>query len=162
MADLQNENEKMLPENAKNVASGSQNQVADEAELKRLALKDKKRRTLINWLRVTALLFAGFFFLSQCAMSKPRAKAAIVESCIKNVPFSPVWQEALKTRNLSDENGKYVADYCVCMWNEPLQKLSDKQIQSFAKISTDEQLQLLGGAAAFTERDKQCMAKLQP
>ncbi|QMT32498.1 hypothetical protein H3L97_07755 [Alysiella filiformis] len=126
-----------------------------------LALKAKKRRTLIIWLRVIALLFVGFFFLAQCGMSKPKAKAAIVESCIKNVPFAQKWQNDLTARGLQDPEGKLVAQYCVCMWDAPLQKLSDKQIQSFAKISTAEQLALLGGEAAFTARDKQCVADLK-
>jgi len=42
----------------------------DEAAL----LRAKKRRTVIIWLRITALLFAGFFLLSQCGMSKARAQ----------------------------------------------------------------------------------------
>lgn len=122
--------------------------------------QNKKRRALINWLRVIALLFAAFFFLSQCGMSKPKAKAAIVESCIKNVPFAANWQNTLQSKNLTDPDGKLVAQYCVCMWDEPLQKLSAKQIQSFAKISADEQLALLGGKEAFHARDTQCMAHL--
>lgn len=126
-----------------------------------LALRDKKRRTLINWLRVIAVLFAGFFFLSQCGMSKPKAKAAIVESCIKNVPFAANWQNTLQARGLQDGDGKLVAQYCVCMWDEPLQKLSAQQIQSFAKISDEERLNLLGGKDAFVARDQQCMANLR-
>lgn len=157
MADLQNENEKKLPENTENTVSGSLNSES-EAEL---ALKAKKRRTLINWLRVIALLFVGFFFLAQCGMSKPKAKAAIIESCIKNVPFAEKWQADLKARHLQDPDGRLVAEYCVCMWDAPLQKLSDKQIQSFAKISTQEQLDLLGGEQAFAARDKQCVADLK-
>lgn len=125
-----------------------------------LANQTKKRRAIIIWLRVIALLFAAFFFLSQCGMSKPKAKAAIVDSCIKNVPFAPNWQEQLSQRHLNDNDGKLVAQYCICMWDEPLQKLSAKQIQSFAKISASEQLDLLGGQAAFEARDKQCMANL--
>lgn len=126
-----------------------------------VALNSKKRRTIIIWMRVIALLFAGFFFLSQCGMSKPKAKASIVESCIKNVPFAANWQQALTQRKLADPDGKLVAQYCVCMWDEPLQKLSAKQIQSFAKISPDEQLNLLGGKEAFMMRDQQCMAALK-
>ncbi|SSY71228.1 hypothetical protein [Alysiella crassa] len=124
-------------------------------------LKAKKRRTLIIWLRVIALMFAAFFFLSKCGMSKSDAKIAIMESCIKNVPFSPQWQAALKSRNLVDGGERMAADYCVCMWNEPLQKLGVKQIQSFSKISQEEQLNLLGGKEAFIQRDKMCMDKLK-
>lgn len=131
------------------------------AEQARLAHSNRKRRTFVIWLRVIALLFAGLFFLSQCGMSKPKAKAAIVESCIKNVPFHPKWQADLKQRNLQDANGKLVSNYCVCMWDEPLQKLSAKQIQSFAKLTPQQQLDLLGGEQAFTARDTQCLNRLK-
>ena len=136
-----------------------------ESSLKRVDIqteyKRKKNRTVVIWLRVIALLFAGLFFLSQCGMSKPKAKATIVESCIKNVPFAEKWQHDLTSRQLKDDNGKLVTQYCVCMWDEPLQKLSAQQIQSFAKISPKEQLDLLGGEQAFITRDKQCMDKLE-
>lgn len=125
------------------------------------SLKAKKRKTIVIWLRVIALLFAGLFLLSQCGMSKPKAKAAIVESCIKNVPFAEKWQKDLVQRNLKDENGKLVAQYCVCMWDEPLQKLSAQQIQSFAKISASEQLNMLGGEKAFQQRDVKCINHLK-
>ncbi len=124
------------------------------------AKASKKHRTVVIWLRVIALLFVALFFMSQCGMSKPKAKAAIVESCIKNVPFADKWQQDLAKRSLKDTDGKLVAQYCVCMWDEPLQKLSAQQIQSFAKISPQEQLNLLGGEQAFTQRDTQCVAKL--
>ena len=124
------------------------------------AATKKKRRTIVIWLRVIALLFAGFFFLSQCGMSKPKAKATIVESCIQNVPHAPKWQQDLAQRSLKDQDGTLVAQYCVCMWDEPLQKLSAQQIQSFAKISPEQQLALLGGADAFSKRDAQCIANL--
>ncbi|MCG7656955.1 hypothetical protein [Wielerella bovis] len=142
MADV--EKEDMQPENAAQIEHSR-----------------KKRRTIIIWLRVIALLFALFFLLSQCGMSKPKAKAMIVESCIKNVPFAEKWQQDLAQRSLKDDNGKLVAQYCVCMWDEPLQKLSAKQIQSFSKISPQEQLALLGGEQAFVERDRQCVANLK-
>ena len=120
----------------------------------------KKRKTIVIWLRVIALLFAGFFLLSQCGMSKPKAKATIVESCIQNVPHAPKWQQDLAQRSLKDPDGTLVAQYCVCMWDEPLQKLTAQQIQSFAKISPEQQLALLGGADAFSKRDAQCIANL--
>ena len=123
-------------------------------------IAQKKRKTIVIWLRVIALLFAGFFFLSQCGMSKPKAKATIVESCIQNVPHAPKWQQDLAQRSLKDPDGTLVAQYCVCMWDEPLQKLSAQQIQSFAKISPAQQLELLGGAEAFNQRDAQCIANL--
>ncbi len=61
-------------------------------------------------------LFAGFFFLSQCALSKPKAKQAIIESCIKNVPFSEKWQGDLSARGLGGQSEQVIEDYCVCMW----------------------------------------------
>ena len=108
-----------------------------------------------------ASLFAATFFLSQCAMSKPRAKAAFVESCIQNVPFSPKWQGDLQTLGLKDDSGKLVQNYCVCMWAEPLDKLSQEQLDGFAKLDSQKQLELLGGAEAFNARDKQCIADLK-
>ena len=124
------------------------------------AATQKKSKTVVIWLRVIALLFAGVFLLSQCGMSKPKAKATIVESCIQNVPHAPKWQQDLAQRSLKDPDGTLVAQYCVCMWDEPLQKLSAQQIQSFAKISPEQQLALLGGADAFSKRDAQCIANL--
>ena len=108
-----------------------------------------------------ASLFAATFFLSQCAMSKPRAKAAFVESCIQNVPFSPKWQGDLQTLGLKDDSGKLVQNYCVCMWAEPLDKLSQEQLDGFARLDSQKQLELLGGAEAFNARDKQCLAGLK-
>ena len=121
----------------------------------------KKRRSSIIWMRVTALLFAGFFFLSQCGMSKPRARAAIIGSCIQNVPFAPKWQADLKQRSLADPEGRLAERYCICMWDEPLQKLNYRQIQSFAQRTPQQQLELLGGEKAFVERDKKCLEGLK-
>lgn len=120
-----------------------------------------KIRTIRIWLWVIALLFAGFFFLSQCAMTKPQFKARAVESCIKNVPFTDKWQADLKARGLSDPSNQLIADYCVCMWDKPLDKLTPKQIESFSSLSPQAQLDLLGGADVFDARDKQCVADLQ-
>lgn len=119
-----------------------------------------KIRTIRIWLWVTALLFAGFFFLSQCAMSKPKAKAAIVESCVQNVPFTEKWQADLKTKGLADKSDQVILDYCNCMWRGPLDKLSDKQLRSISKMSAQEQLDLFGGQEVFEQRDKQCIAGL--
>ena len=121
----------------------------------------KKRKTIVIWLRVIALLFAGFFLLSQCGMSKHQAIAKIVESCIQNVPAAPKWQADLRQRGLQDPDGKLVAQYCVCMWKEPLNRLGVNQIRSFATISSEERLRLLGGEEAFTARDAQCIADLK-
>jgi hypothetical protein len=120
-----------------------------------------RHKTIVIWLRVAALLFAALFFFSQCGMNKPKAKASIVESCIKNVPLAPKWQQDLAVRSLKDANGNLAAQYCLCMWDAPLEKLSTEQIRSFAKITPQEQLNLLGGEAAFVQRDKQCLADLK-
>ena len=156
MADQEHEKQPAPPAEADDKSS-----LHNEAEAERLAKSAAKRRTLINWMRVIALLFAGFFFLSQCGMSKHQAIAKIVESCIQNVPAAPKWQADLKARGLEGQGDKVIADYCTCMWERPLDKLSDKQIRSFSKISAQEQLKLLGGADAFEERDRQCVANLK-
>ena len=120
-----------------------------------------KIRTIRIWAWVILALLAATALLSQCAMSKPQAKRNIIESCIKNIPFSDKWQADLKARGLEGQGDKVIADYCACMWERPLDKLSDKQIRSFSKISAQEQLKLLGGADAFEERDRQCVANLK-
>ena len=120
-----------------------------------------KIRTIRIWAWVVLALLAATALLSQCAMSKPQAKRNIIESCIKNIPFSDKWQADLKARGLEGQGDKVIADYCTCMWERPLDKLSDKQIRSFSKISAQEQLKLLGGADAFEERDRQCVANLK-
>ena len=135
---------------------------SDEEQRREQTLKSKRKiRTIRIWLWVIASLFAATFFLSQCAMSKPRAKAAFVESCIQNVPFSPKWQDDLQTLGLKDDSGKLVQNYCVCMWAEPLDKLSQEQLDGFAKLDSQKQLELLGGTEAFNARDKQCLAGLK-
>ena len=120
-----------------------------------------KIRTIRIWAWVILALLAATALLSQCAMSKPQAKRNIIESCIKNIPFSDKWQADLKARGLEGQGDNVIADYCTCMWERPLDKLSDKQIRSFSKISAQEQLKLLGGADAFEERDRQCVANLK-
>lgn len=79
----------------------------------------------------------------------------------KNIPFAEKWQADLKAKGLEPQNEKLAQDYCVCMWDQPLSKLSDEQIRNFGKISPEEQLKLLGGAEAFEARDKQCVADLK-
>lgn len=118
-------------------------------------------RTIRIWAFVVLSLFAGFGLLSNCALSKPKAKQAIVDSCVKNVPFSEKWQAGLKAAGLESQSERLIGGYCLCMWNEPLEKLTEKQIQSLGKISPQEQLELLGGAQAFEARDKQCVAALK-
>ena len=92
-----------------------------------------KIRTIRIWAWVILALLAATALLSQCAMSKPQAK----------------------------QNSKLATDYCTCMWDKPLDKLSEDQIRSLGKLSPQEQLDLLGGAQAFEERDKQCVAGLK-
>ena len=120
-----------------------------------------KIRTIRIWAWVILALLAATALLSQCAMSKPQAKRNIIESCIQNIPFSDKWQADLKARGLEGQGDKVIADYCTCMWERPLDKLSDKQIRSFSKISAQEQLKLLGGADAFEKRDRQCVTNLK-
>lgn len=120
-----------------------------------------KIRTIRIWAAVVLSLFAAFGLLSNCALSKPKAKQAIVESCVQNVPFSETWQTALKAQGLEGRSEAVIESYCVCMWDEPLEKLSEKQIQSFSSITPEQQLALLGGAEAFNARDRQCMAQLK-
>lgn len=119
-----------------------------------------KIRTIRIWAFIVLSLLAVFGLLSNCALSKPKAKQAIVDSCVKNVPFSEKWQSDLKTAGLEGQSERVINDYCICMWDEPLEKLSEKQIQSLSSISPQEQLNLLGGVQAFEARDKQCVASL--
>ncbi|UOP00183.1 hypothetical protein [Kingella potus] len=150
-------------ENAPLPENGGQNADTDNGETRKAVERKAKGkiRTIRIWLWITASLFAATFFLSQCAMSKPKAKAAIVESCIKNVPFAPKWQQDLQNMGLTDDKGTLVAGYCVCMWEKPLDKLSQKQLDKFSSLTPQEQLALLGGAKAFEQRDKQCLAGLK-
>ncbi|MCF7521453.1 hypothetical protein L4G92_05240 [Neisseria sp. ZJ106] len=120
-----------------------------------------KIRTVRIWAWVIMALLLGCFFLSQCALSKPKAKQAVIESCVKNIPFSEKWQADLAQQGLAGKGEQVVEQYCVCVWDEPLEKLTDKQIQSLSSISAEQQLALLGGAAAFEQRDRQCIAALK-
>ncbi|HID8618802.1 TPA: hypothetical protein ACXIR3_000405 [Neisseria meningitidis] len=120
-----------------------------------------KIRTIRIWAWVILALLALTALLSQCAMSKPQAKQKIVESCVKNIPFAEKWQNDLRARGLDSNNTRLTVDYCKCMWEQPLDRLSEKQIRSFGKLGAQEQLDLLGGANAFEARDKQCVADLK-
>ena len=57
-----------------------------------------KIRTIRIWAWIIMGLLLAFFFLSQCALSKPKAKQTIIDSCIQNVPFSDKWKHDLKTK----------------------------------------------------------------
>ena len=120
-----------------------------------------KIRTIRIWAWVILALLAATALLSQCAMSKPQAKQNIFESCVKNIPFAEKCQNDLKERGLDSNNSKLATDYCTCMWDKPLDKLSEEQIRSLGKLSPQEQLDLLGGAQAFEDRDKQCVTGLK-
>ena len=120
-----------------------------------------KIRTIRIWAWVILALLAATALLSQCAMSKPQAKQKIIESCVKNIPFAEKWQNDLRVRGLDSNNTHLAADYCKCMWEQPLEKLNGKQVSSFGKLGAQEQLDLLGGAHAFEARDKQCVADLE-
>ena len=120
-----------------------------------------KIRTIRIWAWVILALLAATALLSQCAMSKPQAKRNIIESCIKNIPFSDKWQADLKARGLDADNTRLATDYCKCMWEQPLDRLSEKQVSSFGKLGAQEQLDLLGGTNAFEARDRQCVADLK-
>lgn len=134
------------------------NQVLTPEEERRKARA--KIRTIRIWAFIVLSLLAVFGLLSNCALSKPKAKQAIVDSCVKNVPFSEKWQADLKVAGLEGQSEKVINDYCICMWDEPLEKLTEKQIQSLGSMSPEEQLNLLGGVEAFEARDKQCIASL--
>ena len=120
-----------------------------------------KIRTIRIWAWVILALLAATALLSQCAMSKPQAKQKIIESCVKNIPFAEKWQNDLRARGLDSNNTRLAADYCKCMWEQPLEKLTGQQISSFGKLGAQEQLDLLGGAHAFEARDRQCVADLK-
>ena len=131
----------------------------EQAEARKKA--KAKIRTIRIWVWVILALLASTALLSQCAMSKPQAKQKIIESCVKNIPFAEKWQNDLQARSLDSNNTYLAADYCKCMWEQPLEKLNGKQISSFGKLGAQEQLDLLGGAHAFEARDKQCVADLK-
>lgn len=119
-----------------------------------------KIRTIRIWAWIILSLLAATALLSQCAMSKPQAKQNIIESCVKNIPFAEKWQQDLTAQNLDPQNSGLAVRYCRCMWEQPLNKLSEKQISGFGTLTAQEQLNLLGGAEAFENRDRQCVADL--
>ena len=47
------------------------------------------------------------------------------------------------------------------MWEQPLDRLTEKQIHLLSRMSAQEQLKLLGGEQAFNARDQQCVSKLK-
>lgn len=136
-------------------------QLSPEEQAAKLKKAKAKIRTIRIWGWIIMSLLLCFAFLSQCVLSKPKAKQAIIESCVKNVPFSDKWQADLKTVGLEGKSEQVIGDYCVCMWDEPLEKLSEKQIQSLSSLDSQGRLDLLGGAAAFEARDRQCVAGLK-
>ncbi|WP_037585760.1 hypothetical protein [Stenoxybacter acetivorans] len=119
-------------------------------------------RTIRIWLWVTAALFATAFFLSQCAMSKPQVKAEILSACIKNSPFNPQWADELAKHGLSNQSAQVPEPYCRCMWEETLDGMSTKQIEQFAKASSEDKLKQLGGETMMMQRHEQCLEKIKP
>ncbi|MCP2040513.1 hypothetical protein L1281_001096 [Neisseria sp. HSC-16F19] len=120
-----------------------------------------KIRTIRIWLWVTALLFAGTFFLSQCAMSKPQAKGKIIEACIKNSPFNPGWEGELAKHGLT-QSQDVVQNYCLCMWNDTLEAMSADEIKAFSQMDGAAKLEKLGGEQAVVARHQQCLAQQKP
>lgn len=139
----------------------SEHELTPEEQAAKLKKAKAKIRTIRIWAWIILSLFAATLALSQCAMTKPQTVQNVIGSCVQNVPFSDKWQNDLSTRNLSDKSDALIEPYCRCMWEEPLNKLTDKQIRSFSKLKPEEQLELLGGAAAFKARDQQCIAGLK-
>ena len=137
------------------------NEMSTEEQAAACKKAKAKIRTIRIWAWVILALLAVTALLSQCAMSKPQAKQKIIESCVKNIPFAEKWQNDLQARGLDSNNTRLAADYCKCIWEQPLEKLNGKQISSFGKLGAQEQLDLLGGAHAFEARDKQCVADLK-
>ncbi|MCP1660818.1 hypothetical protein [Neisseria perflava] len=129
------------------------------------AAKAKKAKAKIRTIRIWGWIIMGllvcFVFLSKCAMTKPEFKQSVIESCVKNVPFAEKWQADLKAQGLAGKSDQVISSYCTCMWDEPLEKLTYQQVQNFGKLSAQEQVDLLGGNAAFEARDKQCVAGLK-
>ncbi|HFC8547391.1 TPA: hypothetical protein ACFRG8_001515 [Neisseria lactamica] len=138
-----------------------ENKISAEGQAAARKKAKAKIRTIRIWAWVILALLASTALLSQCAMSKPQAKQKIVESCVKNIPFAEKWQNDLKARGLDSNNTRLAVDYCKCMWEQPLDRLSEKQLASFGKLDAQRQLDLLGGANAFETRDKQCVADLK-
>lgn len=131
-------------------------------EQKAARKKAKARiRTIRIWAWIILSLLAATALLSRCAMSKPQLKQDVVASCIQNIPFSDKWRNDIKARGLAGHEEAVVSEYCTCMWIEPLDKLTDKQIRTFGTLKAEEQLALLGGVEAFENRDRQCIAGLK-
>lgn len=120
-----------------------------------------KIRTVRIWLWVTAALFAGTFFLSQCAMSKTQAKGKIIEACIKNSPFNPGWEAELVKHGLK-QSDELVQDYCRCMWHDTLDAMSAEDIKAFSQMDGAAKLEKLGGEQAVIARHRQCLAPPKP
>lgn len=142
----------------------SENQNIDPSDAEKAEKERKfkaKLRTVRIWMWVIGLLFLLTMGLSKCAMSKAQVKVEIIESCIKNVPFAEKWQQDLQANQLQDVDNKLISSYCVCMWDKPLEALSQQQINDFSSLNPQQQLDLLGGASAFEARDKQCVAELK-
>ena len=118
----------------------------------------KKIRTIRIWLWVIALLFLGFGLLSRCALTPSQTSVRVIDSCVKNMPFSPQWEADLAKHGLQGQTERVIQPYCVCFWEEPLSRLTDADIRKFPEMSRQEQIDKLGGAEAFLQRQDSCLA----
>ena len=122
------------------------------------AARRKRRRTLIGWLAVTAVLALTFALVPRLyAPDKADISRRIVEACIQNMPAVPQWQADLAKHGLTGQSERVLEPYCRCLWEEPVQKLSTEDIRSLPKLSPQQQLDKLGGEA-FLQRQEQCLA----
>lgn len=136
-----------------------ESQVSSEQEKAALRQKSKgKIRTIRIWLWIIALLFLSFGLLSRCALNSAQLQSTVVDSCVKNMPYSPQWEQDLAKHGLSGQSERIILPYCRCVWEEPLNKLSEHDIRHFPEMSAQEQLAKLGGEAAFLARQTQCLA----
>lgn len=133
--------------------------VPPDEERQQLAAQSRKKiRTVRIWLWVIALLFLGFGLLSRCALTPSQTAVRVVESCVKNMPFSPQWEADLARHGLAGQTERVIAPYCRCVWEEPLKRLTDADIRAFPEMSPQQQLEKLGGAEAFLQRQENCLA----
>ncbi|MBH5330251.1 hypothetical protein H9Q10_11310 [Eikenella sp. S3360] len=123
------------------------------------ATRRKRRRTLIGWLAVTAALVLGFALLPRLYSPDPAdISRRVVEACVKNMPAVPQWQADLAKYGLAGQGERVLEPYCRCLWEEPIGRLSEDDLRSLPRLSPQEQLDKLGGSAAFEQRQAQCLA----
>lgn len=147
-----------LPENQEQSNTSEQKDVS-ATPVQRDDAGRKKIRTIRIWLWVIALLFLGFGLLSRWALTPAQTSARVIESCVKNMPFSPQWENDLAQHGLSGQTERVIEPYCRCVWEDPLSKLTDADIRAFPNMAPQEQLDKLGGAEAFLQRQNRCLAE---